>query len=239
MYIASVEDDKGQSALIREILTSAGYACESFQSGGQFLRTLREHAFDLVVLDWQLPDMSGYDILTWVRQNFGRHPPILFLTSRSLERDIVMGLDAGADDYMIKPVRRSEFIARVAALLRRTSIVKRSGEVSFAVGDYVIDANARTISLRQMPIAISPREFDLALFLFCNVGRLVSRDVIEKSIWGRTTESRSRTVDTYLSRLRLKLCLSPENGVRLVSVYSYGYRFEATVKAPDDATQGR
>lgn len=228
MIIASVEDDREQSALIREILTSAGHQCESFTTGNQFLRALRDSVFDLVVLDWQLPDVSGYDIVTWVRQNAGRHPPILFLTNRSLEQDIVSGLGAGADDYMVKPVRRAELLARITALLRRMKSPLPPVESSISVGNYVVDTAARTIHLGDSPINVSPREFDLALFLFQNVGRLVSRDVVGQAVWGRAVETSSRTMDTHLSRLRLKLSLRPENGVRLVSVYAYGYRLEAT-----------
>ncbi len=226
MNIASIEDDKGQSALIQEILTSAGHRCESFSNGTQFLRALRERVFDLVVLDWHLPDMSGFDIVTWVRQNSGRHPPILFVTGRSLEADIVAGLNAGADDYMIKPLRRAEFLARVSALLRRTAAAKRQGERPISAGKYVIDPVERIVCLGETPIEVSPREFDLALFLCRNAGQLVSRDVIEKAIWGKPAETGSRAVDTCMSRLRLKLALNPMNGVRLVSVYAYGYRFE-------------
>lgn len=228
MIIASVEDDREQSALIREILTSAGYQCESFTNGNQFLRALRDSVFDLVVLDWQLPDVSGYDIVTWVRQNAGRHPPILFLTNRSMEQDIVSGLDAGADDYMVKPVRRAELLARINALLRRLKSPELPVESLVSVGNYVVDAAARTIHLGNSQVDVSPREFDLALFLFQNVGRLVSRDVLGQAVWGRAVETSSRTMDTHLSRLRLKLSLRPENGVRLVSVYAFGYRLEAT-----------
>ncbi|MGO4332780.1 response regulator transcription factor [Cupriavidus sp. 2TAF22] len=228
MKIASVEDDKSQAELIQQILNSAGHQCECFASGGSFLRALREKSFDLLVVDWQLPDTSGFEVVTWVRQNSGRNPPILFLTSRSLEEDIVAGLGAGADDYMIKPIRRAELVARVSALLRRTYPQAEQDNAVLHVGSYRVDTQARTVEVGGAKAEVSPREFDLALFLFRNLGRLVSREVAEQAVWGRAIGAGSRTLDTHISRLRIKLALRPENGVRLTSVYSHGYRFEAT-----------
>ncbi|NUA26453.1 response regulator transcription factor [Cupriavidus basilensis] len=228
MRIASVEDDKSQSALIQQILVSAGHECECFASGSTFLRALREQAFDLLVVDWQLPDTSGLEVVTWVRQNSGRNPPILFLTSRSQEEDIVAGLGAGADDYMIKPIRRAELVARVSALLRRTYPQAQQDSALIRAGNYAVDPQARTVTCGESRVDVSPREFDLALFLFRNLGRLVSREVVEQAVWGRAIGIGSRTLDTHMSRLRIKLALRPENGVRLTSVYAHGYRFEAT-----------
>ncbi|WP_420994803.1 response regulator transcription factor [Cupriavidus sp. 30B13] len=228
MRIASVEDDKSQSELIQQILVSAGHECECFHSGGSFLRALRDKAFDLLVVDWQLPDTSGFEVVTWVRQNSGRNPPILFLTSRSQEEDIVAGLGAGADDYMVKPVRRAELVARVGALLRRTYPQAQQGSEVILTGNYRVDPGARTVEVGGVRADVSPREFDLALFLFRNLGRLLSREVVEQAVWGRAIGAGSRTLDTHISRLRIKLALRPENGVRLTSVYSHGYRFEAT-----------
>ena len=110
--IASVEDNQAQSQLIREILVSSGYECECFSNGDAFVKALRDRTFDLLLLDWQLPDISGIQLVSWVRQTVGPALPVLFLTNRSLEDDVVRGLAAGADDYVIKPVRRAELVAR-------------------------------------------------------------------------------------------------------------------------------
>lgn len=225
MRIASVEDDPSQAELIRRILMDAGHDCESFSSGQSVLRALRDQAFDLLVMDWQLPDISGYEVVCHVRQRSGQYPPILFLTSRSLEEDIVAGLAGGADDYMVKPVRRGELVARIGSLLRRSYPAAPAND-AVRVAGYCLDPVARTVSLDDRQIEISPREFELAWFLFRNMDRLLSRDVVEQSVWGRSMGAGSRTLDTHLSRLRVKLGLRPENGVRLASVYSYGYRFE-------------
>lgn len=232
MNIASVEDDPSQAELIQQILIDAGHECDSFSGGKAFLRAMRERAYDLLVMDWQLPDISGYEVVTHVRQQSGQYPPILFLTSRSLEEDIVTGLAGGADDYMIKPVRRGELVARVTALLRRSYPAAPVND-DIMVGGYRIDPVARTVSLNGEEIDIAPREFDLALYLFRNMDRLLPRDVVEQAVWGRSLGAGSRTLDTHLSRVRIKLGLRPENGVRLSSVYSYGYRFERCAGAVD------
>ncbi|TWG84920.1 DNA-binding response OmpR family regulator [Cupriavidus gilardii J11] len=232
MNIASVEDDPSQAELIQQILIDAGHECDSFSGGKAFLRAMRERAYDLLVMDWQLPDISGYDVVTHVRQQSGQYPPILFLTSRSLEEDIVTGLAGGADDYMIKPVRRGELVARVTALLRRSYPTAPVND-DIVVAGYRIDPVARTVSLNGEEVDIAPREFDLALYLFRNMDRLLPRDVVEQAVWGRSLGAGSRTLDTHLSRVRIKLGLRPENGVRLSSVYSYGYRFERCAGASD------
>ncbi|WP_404995177.1 response regulator transcription factor [Cupriavidus pauculus] len=231
MRIASVEDDAAQAEQIRQLLEEAGFTCASFATGSAFLRALRDQAFDLILMDWHLPDVSGYELVSWVRQHSGRLPPILFLTSRVDEADIVAGLTVGADDYLAKPVRAAEFVARVRALLRRAYPATVHDDDLIRQGDYVVDARRRCVAVQGEIADLSPREFDLALFLFRNIGRLLSRDVIEQAVWGRAMEAGSRTLDTHISRLRIKLTLRPENGVRLTSVYSHGYRFEAATIA--------
>jgi len=232
MRIASVEDDPDQAELIRQILGEAGFECESFATGAAFLRALRERAFDLLLVDWQLPGTSGYEVVSWVRQKSGNMPPILFLTSRTQEEDIVAGLAVGADDYMLKPIRAGELMARVRSLLRRAYPEAAQQLDIIRCGNYVVDPRLRTVTVGGQPAEISPREYELALFLFRNIGRLLSREVVEQAVWGRSIGAGSRTLDTHMSRLRIKLALRPENGVRLTSVYSHGYRFEEA--APGD-----
>jgi DNA-binding response OmpR family regulator len=190
--IASVEDNQAQSELIREILVSSGYECECFSSGDAFVKALRDRTFDLLLLDWQLPDISGIQLVSWVRQTVGPALPVLFLTNRSLEDDVVRGLAAGADDYVVKPVRRAELVARVGALLRRAA--PRTGESleRMRVGPYAVDPLGRVLTLHGLQVELSPREFDLALYLFRNVGKLVPRELIEQAVWGRSIGPDSR-----------------------------------------------
>jgi DNA-binding response OmpR family regulator len=170
MRIASVEDDPDQAELIRQILGEAGFECESFATGAAFLRALRERAFDLLLVDWQLPGTSGYEVVSWVRQKSGNMPPILFLTSRTQEEDIVAGLAVGADDYMLKPIRAGELMARVRSLLRRAYPEAAQQLDIIRCGNYVVDPRLRTVTVGGQPAEISPREYELALFLFRNIG---------------------------------------------------------------------
>lgn len=185
----------------------------------------RGNDYDLLLLDWEIPDISGLDVLRWVRANLGHGLPIMMLTSRTLEEELVTGLQAGADDYMIKPIRKGELVARVHALLRRNKPLPAS-EASFPCGPYEIDPANEAIRLDGQKVELAPKEYELALLLFRNPGRLFSRDVLSNSVWNREIPATSRTLDTHLSNIRRKLQLRPEHGVRLNSSYALGYRLE-------------
>lgn len=227
MNIASLEDDPVQAELIKSSLTNAGYTCTVFPTGKALLRVLaKPHTFDLLLLDWEVPDVSGLDVLHWVRENQGYSLPVLFLTSRTDEIDIVTGLQAGADDYVRKPFQPGELLARVQALLRRMNPITQSNE-AFKFGVYKIDPINNTIHLKNEIVELAPKEYDLALLLFRNPGRLFSRDVLSTAVWNREIPATSRTLDTHLSNIRRKLQLRPENGVRLNASYALGYRLES------------
>lgn len=228
MRIASIEDDTTQLALIQDTLEAAGHDFEGFVDSQGFLRALRSRSFDLLVVDWLLPGMSGLDLVRWVRQH-SLTLPVLILTNCSDEADIVSALNAGGDDYMVKPFRRRELVARVNALLRRA--YQNAGLLGeqIRVGNYLVDSETRTVTIGDTVADLSPREFDLALFLFRNLGRLIAREEIEMAVWGRVIGATSRTVDTHMSRLRVKLLPTPANGIRLTSIYSYGYRLESAM----------
>jgi len=226
MHIASLEDDPNQARLIQSILAQAGYDCTTFETGQSLLSSLaRPHSFDLLLLDWEVPDISGLDIIRWVRINLGQSIPAMFLTNRTEEADLVTGLQAGADDYMIKPFRQGELIARCAALLRR-NIATAPQDAVFTCGAYQIDPAAQRITLNGQAIELAPKEYELALLFFRNPGRLFSRDVLSHNVWNREIPATSRTLDTHLSNVRRKLQLQPEHGVRLTASYALGYRLE-------------
>lgn len=225
MQIASLEDDLDQARQIQQVLVSAGYTCHSYHTGRDLLAAIRSESFDLILLDWQVPDINGDEVLRHIRATLGMKMPVIFVTSRSLESDLVQGLQAGADDYVVKPLRSGELLARVEALLRRTQAIQPVPG-PFSVARYHIDPVNRSISLQDQPIVLAPKEFELAQLFFRNVGRLLSRDVLAESVWNREIPATSRTLDTHLSNIRQKLRLHPENGVRLVSSYALGYRLE-------------
>lgn len=225
MRIAVLDDDHSQTDLVCQVLKAAGHTCYPFQSGKEMLNQLRRESFDLLIIDWQVPDLSGPEVLQWAREKLNPNLPVLFMTSRSGEDDIVAGLAAGADDYMIKPIRRGELTARVQALLRRAYPNQTSAE-QIQFGQYVFEPRTGRLSVNGQPIEVTQKEFDLALLFFRNLGRPLSRAYILEAVWSRDVDIPSRTMDTHVSRVRSKLQLRPENGFRLAPVYSYGYRLE-------------
>jgi two-component system response regulator RegX3 len=237
MRIAILEDDPSQADLIRVWLVGAGHACHIYGRGREFTRAMMRESFDLLVLDWELPDLNGDAVLAWVRANIRDHVPVLFTTARDTEQDIVQALKAGADDYLVKPLRRGEVLARVEALGRRARPQIRAEE-KLRAGDLEIDIDRRVILRLGEPVELTQKDFDLAVFLFRNIGNLVSRGHILETVWGRSPDINTRTVDTHVSRLRTKLRLVPENGWRLAAVYQHGYRLEAMRDRPSTNGSG-
>lgn len=225
MRLAALDDDVSQLDLIQRSVRAIGYECQLFERGQALLRELRRDSFDLLIVDWQLPDIAGPDVVRWVREHHEHAMPILFLTNRSEERDVVEGLGCGADDYMLKPIRVHELMARVKALIRRSYPQPEDSSLRF--GGYTIDLAARTVHYEGRPIELKHREFELARCLFTNTGRLLSRAYLGETVWGRAVEVPSRSLDTHISSLRAKLELRPARGFRLVAVYGQGYRLEA------------
>ena len=229
MRVAILEDDAEQADLIQSHLTGAGHNCEVFGSGKALIVAAGRESFDLFLLDWQLPGLSGEEVLRWVREHVGAAVPAMFVTNRDSEKDIVSALEQGADDYMKKPVTRAELLARVSALLRRAYPQKNAE--SLTIEGYNFDLKHRTLTLGGSLVDLTQKEFDLAVFMFQNLGRLLSRGHILGAVWGRAVEVPSRTMDTHVSRIRTKLNLRPESGFKLTPVYNYGYRLEHTGKA--------
>jgi DNA-binding response OmpR family regulator len=149
----------------------------------------------------------------------------MFVTSSSGEDDIVAGLEAGGEDYLVKPLRRAELVARVQAQLRR-AFPSQNGAEQLQFGQYVFETRPGRLLMDGQVLDVTHKEFYLALLFFRNIGRPLSRAYIHEAVWIRETDVPSRTMDTHVSRVRNKLQLKPENGFRLVPVYSYGYRLE-------------
>ena len=225
MRVAILEDDLAQAGYVEKSLTDAGHSCDHFSDGQNLIRALRRETFDLVVLDWNVPGSSGHDVLQWMKVNLDAPPPALMLTSRSTEEDIVEGLRAGADDYIVKPVSAPVLLARVEAITRRAYPSPVGGIESF--GSYRFDARAERLEIDGVPVSLTAKEFALALLLFRNTHRALSRAYIFESLWGRSPDLPTRTLDVHISNVRTKLNLRPANGYKLVPVYAYGYRLEA------------
>ncbi len=162
-------------------------------------------------------------MLKWARQNLGWETPILVLTARDDEETVVQALGAGADDYVVKPAKPMELMARVAALGRR---LRPGGVQMLRLGAFEIDIQSQRLMLDGAAVPMTQKEFDLAVYLFQNPGKLLSRDHLLNKIWGISADVDTRTVDTHISRLRKKLGLDGGKGWKLVPVYGVGYRFE-------------
>lgn len=183
------------------------------------------------MLDWRLPETNGLELLHWIRANLGDEPTVLFLTARTLEADIVAALNAGADEYLGKPIREIELAARINALLRRHGRKKKCDD-RVEVEGYVLNPLTRTVTLHGDAIDLTTKEFSLANCLFNNLGNVVSRDLLSTLAWGRTLDGTSRSLDTHIYRLRQKLAIRPENGLQLSAVYTHGYRLDVVDTFP-------
>lgn len=225
MRIAILDNDRSQADLICQVLTLAGHTCQTYDSGKDMLAHLRKDSFDMLILDWHVADLTGSEVLRRAKEKMSAQTPMMFITSSSAEDDIVAGINAGADDYMIKPLRRGELVARVQALLRR-AYPTQNGAEQLQFGPYIFETRPGRLLMDGAVIDVTHKEFYLALLFFRNIGRPLSRAYIHEAVWIRETDVPSRTMDTHVSRVRNKLQLRPENGFRLVPVYSYGYRLE-------------
>ena len=225
MRIALLEDDLDQAALFVEWLKSSGHSCEQFASGKLFTRNIKHDSYDVLILDWMVPDMDGYEVLRWVRENFDWPIPIIFVTVKDDENDIVRALEQGADDYIVKPAKQRELLARISAVVRRASPIDESQSV-IEYEPFAIDLGNHEVKRDGTRIEVTQKEYELIVFLFRNIGRILSRAHILESVWGRNPDINTRTVDTHVSRIRTKLSIAPEMGWKLSSIYQHGYRLE-------------
>ena len=221
MRIALVEDDPSQAKILESWLGEAGFSSRVYSSANGFLKSVAKESYDLLIVDWMLPDLDGLEVINRYRALADDGPAVMVVTVKNEESDAVDALTRGADEYLRKPLRHREFVARIRALARRTQQRNLSDLEPFQ-----IDTTSRKISLYGEPIMLTAREFEMALFFFQRRDQLVSRNHILESIWGSDRLLLSRTVDTHISRLRRKLKLDGASGWRLISVYRRGYSLQ-------------
>ncbi len=229
MYIAILEDDADIAGVVKNWLSDAGHHCRIFNSGKKLTACVPTESFDFFVLDWNVHDMSGLEVARLLREGNRANAPILFVTVRNAEADIVSALHAGADDFMVKPIRRGELVARINALVRRSTYSQPAQDEQI-FPPYRVVPSSRQIFLGEDSIELTEKEFDLTFFLFRNAGKLLSRQQLSESVWGRPASAMSRTIDTHMSRIRKKLSIEPKHGYRLVPIYNMGYRLEMLPK---------
>lgn len=232
LRIAYLEDDPITALEVTDWLTQAGYVVQHFTDGQEFARTVERGGADACLLDWMLPGLSGPDVLCRLRLQLGASvPPVIFLTGRNAESDVVQALESGADDYLVKPLSRPVLLARLQAVLRRSGTAPPAARLR--LGEIEAYCARRQIFVQGQRVDLTDRETDLALHFLQNVNRLLTRDFLIQTIWGLRPEVETRTVDVHVSALRRKLRLQPESGWRLVSVYGRGYRLERARSADE------
>lgn len=234
MRIAILEDSRSQALLLKAMVEELGHEGVVFPSAQTFREGLAAARCDLLLMDWILPDGSGDELLAWVRETFGWALPVIFVTARVAESDVAAMLRLGADDYVCKPIRYVELAARIEALIRRRSMAEE-GRVpagQLTVEKITLDPAARSAVVDGNPVALTAKEFDLALLLLRNVGTLFNRQTLLDKVWELGGEVDTRTVDTHVSRIRRKLRLEPAQGWQLTTVYGHGYRLERVSSEP-------
>jgi DNA-binding response OmpR family regulator len=225
MRIAVLDNDRHQADMIRQELAKGAHTCRTLQNAKDLFAHLEHEGCDMLVMDWQTADSNAHQLLHAVRDVLPPHAPVLVLANRSSQDDIIAALAAGANDYLIKPIRRSELLARVQIALKRAYPETQTTEQT-RFGSYTFESTTCRVTKAGTTIEVTQKEFELALLFFHHLGRPLSRAYILDAIWSRDTDVPSRTIDTHVSRVRSKLELRPENGFRLAPVYSYGYRLE-------------
>jgi len=216
--ILIVEDDENLRVALEDNLQSEGYDVATAANGQAAERAVAARRPDLVVLDLMLPDTDGYTLCRKLRPSVGA---ILMLTARTLEEDLVRGFEAGADDYLAKPYRLRELLARVKALLRRGPAAERETHVTF--GPFTLDVEARAVA-GGGPIDLTRTEFDLLATLLRNRGRVLSRNEILDAVWGADVHVDARTVDNFVLSLRKKLRWEAASRFEIATVRGVGYR---------------
>jgi two-component system response regulator RegX3 len=235
MYIGLLEDEPHLAQHVCELLEAAGHKTSIFNNGADMIKAIGRDTIDLFVLDWRVPRVSGLEVLKHIRSVRGLKEPVLFLTSRTDEQDIIEALNCGADDYCTKPIRPQEFLARVASLLRRTYPDRNDQDTTRCLLNYTFNKLDNTVHFASQNISLSEKEFKLALFLFENHERAVSRERLMQEVWGGDGDALSRSLDVHVSWLRKKLDLSAtSDNLRLKPIYGFGYRLMAVNGASDD-----
>ena len=221
--ILLIEDNRDYAEMLASNLVREGFVVSQAATGAEGLKLVRGGSPDLIILDLMLPTMSGFTVLQRLRDE-GNNTPVLIMTALGMEDEKLRGFGLGADDYIVKPCGLREILARVRALLKRTSATSAVPQNVFQLHDLTIDFSARTIHRENAELALRPKEFDLLAALVRHRGRVVSRDEVLREVWGYSSGTESRTVETHLAALRQRLGEGPGLAAYVVTVRGSGYR---------------
>ena len=222
--ILIVEDDDTVREALSAGLESEGYEVILSDNGLDGLKQAKEEGPDLILLDLMLPEMDGLSVCRALRRN--SDVPIIMLTARGTEMDKIVGLETGADDYVVKPFSLGELLARIRSLLRRTKNDKQENHMQLPSGDISLDLTSRRVSKDDAEVHLTQKEFNLLAELIRNKGAVLSRDLLLEKVWGYSYVGNTHTVDVHIRWLREKIELDPSKPVRIVTVRGVGYRFE-------------
>ena len=220
--ILIVEDDPAMSVALRDGFEFEQYAVEMAADGEEGLRLANRGDHDLMILDVMLPKKSGLDVCKELRRN-GSKAPIIMLTARGQEIDKIVGLKLGADDYVTKPFSFLELLARVEAVLRRTT--KTNVPEEYVFGDVTLDFRTYQATKSAAAIELTPREFRILRFFIDHAEQVVTRESLLNHVWGYDSAAFTRTVDTHMARLRQKIENVPGEPRHLITVHRVGYKF--------------
>ena len=221
--ILIVDDEEKIRKLVRLYLEKEGFQVEEAEDGRVALEKFRAGQFSLLIVDLMMPDIDGWRVCRDIRES--SLIPIIMLTARGEEFDRVLGLELGADDYLVKPFSTKELVARVKALLRRSIGQLHPVSSEITVGSLSIDKERHRVSISGEVINLTPLEFDLLFFLAKNRGRVFTREQLMETVWGYDFYGDARTVDTHVKKLREKLT-PPEIRRMIVTVWGVGYKFD-------------
>ncbi|MBO8128338.1 MAG: response regulator transcription factor [Peptococcaceae bacterium] len=222
--ILIVDDEEAIRELVGMYLQKEGFTVINAADGEEALAKTRETGPDLIILDIMLPKKDGWDVCREIRRT--HTTPIIMLTAKDAEYDRILGLELGADDYLVKPFSPRELVARVKAVLRRTQSGPGSDEI-LSYPELTINRAAMTVELNQQPVNLTPKEFELLWFLASHPGRVFSRDQLLSRVWNYDYFGDPRTVDTHIKRLREKL-RTPTGTGYIKTVWGRGYKFEVS-----------
>lgn len=222
--ILVVDDEEKIRSLVRMYLEREGYEVAEAENGRIALEKFHAVKYSLMIVDLMMPDIDGWRVCREVREN--STIPIILLTARGEEFDRILGFELGADDYLVKPFSTKELVARVKALLRRSTLVHPSSTVQgLAYGTLKIDKDRHVVAIGDEQVNLTPREFELLYFLAKNPGRVFSREQLMETVWGYDFYGDARTVDTHIKKLREKL-YDPQVRAMLATVWGVGYKFD-------------
>ncbi|HEU4465946.1 MAG TPA: response regulator transcription factor [Agromyces sp.] len=223
--ILLVEDEIALSDPLSYLLEREGYEVEVAADGPSAVAAFDRDGADLVLLDLMLPGLPGTEVCREIRQR--STVPIIMLTAKDSEVDIVVGLELGADDYVTKPYSTRELLARIRAVLRRRIEPDEAGDGIIAGGRVRMDVDRHTVEVDGEPVAMPLKEFELLELLMRNAGRVLTRGQLIDRVWGSDYFGDTKTLDVHIKRIRSKIEVTPSEPVQLVTVRGLGYRFEA------------